>query len=33
MLAGIDDGEAVLPITIVDVDDASTGETVKIMIQ
>ena len=33
MLAGIDDGEAALPITIVDVDDASTGETVKITIQ
>jgi hypothetical protein len=33
MLAGIDDGEAALPITIVDVDDANTGETVKIMIQ
>ena len=33
MLAGIDDGEATLPITIVDADDANTGETVKIMIQ
>ena len=33
ILAGIEDDEAILPITIVDVDDAETGETVKIMIQ